>query len=354
LPIKVFDFFSGCGGTSCGFKAAGLDVLLGIDSDTDSQSSFKANFPNAEFICKDICKLQPTAIEAVVAKAAGHPVLFSACAPCQPFSRQNTLRKAKDPRVSLLNEFSRFVVHFLPDYIFVENVPGIQRVSRKKGPLPKFMRLLRSLNYRVRCRVVASDDYGVPQKRMRLVLIASLGSYIAFPRPTHGPGRGREPHSAVWDWIGDLPPIEAGGCDTTVPNHQAAALSPINLERIRATPEGGGRRDWPERLRLDCHQKAYKGHTDVYGRMKRNQPSTGLTTRCISLSNGRFGHPTQHRAISVREAACIQTFPRDFIFHGSMASMARQIGNAVPTRMAEVFGRNFAAHAEMLRRQERT
>jgi DNA (cytosine-5)-methyltransferase 1 len=121
-------------------------------------------------------------------------------------------------------------------------------------------------------------------------------------------------------------------------------LSPRNQERIRATPEGGGREHWPKHLLLRCHLDDYDGHTDVYGRMRRNAPASGLTTRCISLSNGRFGHPLQHRAISVREAASLQTFPRSFRFHGSLNSMARQIGNAVPVLLARQFGRAFARH----------
>jgi DNA (cytosine-5)-methyltransferase 1 len=124
-------------------------------------------------------------------------------------------------------------------------------------------------------------------------------------------------------------------------------LSDENLQRIRVTPEGGGRESWPERLLLPCHKNDYEGHTDVYGRMRRNALASALTTRCISLSNGRFGHPVQDRAISVREAACLQTFPRSFIFEGSLNGMARQIGNAVPVVLAKRFGRMFKAHARL-------
>ncbi|HEX8954895.1 MAG TPA: DNA cytosine methyltransferase, partial [Burkholderiaceae bacterium] len=126
-------------------------------------------------------------------------------------------------------------------------------------------------------------------------------------------------------------------------DHRAAALSKLNLARIAATPEGGGREHWPRRLLLDCH-KGHAGHTDVYGRLAWDKPAAGLTTRCISYSNGRFGHPEQDRAISVREAACLQTFPTDFVFCGSLNSRAKQIGNAVPPLMARSVGQKIRDH----------
>jgi DNA (cytosine-5)-methyltransferase 1 len=155
-------------------------------------------------------------------------------------------------------------------------------------------------------------------------------------------------YSKVREWISDFPPIGAGETHSTIPNHRAAGLSEINLERISVLKEGEDRMHWPEHLKLKCHSNGYGGHTDVYGRMRWDAPATGLTTRCVSLSNGRFGHPTQNRAISIREAACLQTFPRDFIFEGSLAEMARQIGNAVPVILAERFGRNFVDHLNAL------
>ena len=133
----------------------------------------------------------------------------------------------------------------------------------------------------------------------------------------------------------------AGQEDPNVYNHRAASLSPLNLSRLRSTPEGGGWRDWPEELRPACHRNGFSGYTDVYGRMRWDAPASGLTTRCISYSNGRFGHPSQDRAISVREAASLQTFPLNFIFTGSLNSMAKQVGNAVPVLLARRFGENF-------------
>jgi DNA (cytosine-5)-methyltransferase 1 len=167
---------------------------------------------------------------------------------------------------------------------------------------------------------------------------------IELPSETHGPNTKNIKYSSVRDWISNLPPIDAGKTHSTIPNHQAARLSSINLKRIKLTPEGGNRLSWPKYLWLNCHKNGYKGHTDVYGRMKWDAPATGLTTRCISYSNGKFGHPDQNRAISVREAACLQTFPMDFIFEGNMNSKARQIGNAVPVLLAKVFGKHINKH----------
>lgn len=263
------------------------------------------------------------------------PVFFCGCAPCQPFSKQNRQRAKMDPRKTLLAEFGRFVEHWLPEYVFIENVPGMQKLKGNKGPLPAFKSLLRKLGYYFDVRVLPALWFGVPQTRERLVLLACWGAGISLPEPIHGPDK--EPYATVQDWIGGLAPLVAGQTDSKEPSHRAAALSTLNLARIASTPEGGGRESWPNRLLLDCH-KNHVGHTDVYGRLAWNKPAVGLTTRCISYSNGRFGHPDQDRAISVREAACLQTFPKDFVFYGSLNYRAKQIGNAVPPLMARSVG----------------
>lgn len=278
------------------------------------------------------------------ADQSGH-WLFSACAPCQPFSRQRRSKRKNDDRAPLLWELIRFVRRYRPSYVFVENVPGLQSLSQQLGPFDRFVAALRRFGYSVDSGIVEARSFGVPQRRGRLVLVASKLGDAQLLAPTHGPSTPRPRFSTVWDWIGDLPPIAAGEAHSDVPNHRAMRLSPLNLKRIRATPEGGGRRDWPNGLRLRCHSSGYSGHSDVYGRMRKHLPASGLTTRCLSLSNGRFGHPTQDRAISVREAASLQTFPRDFIFHGNLEAMATQIGNAVPVLLAQRFGDWFVEDA---------
>ena len=339
--LKVVDFFSGCGGTSAGLRAAGAEIVLGIDRDAGARATFKANFPGATFLEKDVKKLRTAALAPIIAAHPDAQWLFSACAPCQPFSRQRRDKRKNDDRAPLLWELIRFVRRYAPSYIFVENVPGLQSLSQQLGPFDRFVAALRRLGYAVNSGVVEARSYGVPQRRGRLVLVASKVGPVSFPPPTHGPHASAREYSTVWEWIGDLPELAAGEEHFNVPNHKAMDLSALNLRRIRATPEGGGRKDWPPDLQLKCHSNGYTGHTDVYGRMRKDQPATGLTTKCLSLSNGRFGHPTQDRAISVREAASLQTFPRSFIFHGTFAAMATQIGNAVPVLLARRFGEWF-------------
>jgi DNA (cytosine-5)-methyltransferase 1 len=345
LRIKVFDFFTGCGGTCAGFRKAGLDIVFALDNDADCKRTFESNFNRVPYRLQDIASSRTTKLKPLLEKYTSHPKLFSGCAPCQPFTKQNTIRQSKDKRTPLLSHFARFIKAFGPEYVFVENVPGIQNLDPECGPLADFLRTLEGLGYSKDIGVIASQDYGVPQRRRRLLLIASRLGEIQLPSPTHGPkSTSRIDYVTVRDAIGDFPPLGAGESHSRIPNHQAASLSPLNLRRIQCLKEGEGREKWPSHLWLRCHSNGYKGHTDVYGRMKWDEPASGLTTRCISLSNGRFGHPEQNRAISIREAALLQTFPPDFVFHGSMRSMARQIGNAVPPRLAEVFGRYFVEH----------
>lgn len=329
--LSVVDFFCGCGGTSAGFRNAGARILGGVDCDKDAGATYQKNFPEAFFIERQIEEIDPADIVERLANVEGK-ILFSGCAPCQPFSKQNRHQKKDDKRKNLLSDFGRMVSFCKPDFVFVENVPGIQKL-KEDGPFPDFLNLLKKLGYEVSYDVVSAAFYGVPQDRKRLVLLAARGRKPVFPIK-------KEKMTTVRDWISDLPELVAGSTDPTDPHHQASALSIINLKRIQATPEGGGRKSWPEELRLACH-KTYNGHSDVYGRLSWDEPSSVLTTRCISYSNGRFGHPEQDRALSVREAACLQTFPRNYDFCGSPFSKARQIGNAVPPLMAEKFARVF-------------
>lgn len=349
LPIKVFDFFSGCGGSSEGFRQAGMDIVLALDINADAERTFQANFPEATFLRKDIRSVTVEELEPYHRLCAGNPVLFCGCAPCQPFSQQNTQLPEHDDRLLLLDEFARFVGHYHPEFVFVENVPGMQRVS-KGGVFERFIGSLEASGYWTMAKRVYAQEYGVPQKRRRLVLLASRLGPIGFPVPTHGPPTTRPKYATVGEWMKDLPSLEAGEAHPDDHAHQAAKLSEMNLTRLKALKEGQDRRAWPPELVLNCHKGEYKGHTDVYGRMSWESLSNCLTTRCHSLSNGRFGHPEQHRAISAREAACLQTFPRTFTFHGPLASMARQIGNAVPVLLAERFGKNFIEHLETYRK----
>lgn len=352
MPIRVFDFFCGCGGTSAGLQAAGMEIVMGLDFDPDSERTFRHNFPNAQFVSTPIEQVTVEALVPFLTYSPDEILLFSGCAPCQPFSKQNKNKPGSsidDERFALLNEFGRFISRYLPHLIFMENVPGMQCVDSQDGPFSRFVALLTRLGYHLNYKLVDAVNYGVPQKRRRLVLVASRLGVISIPEPTHGPGRAIPRYSTVADWIAGLPFIEAGESEAPLPNHLSPPLSELNRRRMAATPPGGGRRDWPQELVLNCHSKGHDGHTDVYGRLSWDKPSITLTTRCTSLSNGRFGHPVENRAISAREAARLQTFDMNFRFFGTLPSTSRQIGNAVPVLMARRFGETFASHVESWR-----
>lgn len=344
--IKVFDFFCGCGGTSAGFQDAGMEIAFGLDNDQGAGRTFQLNFPDAGFLEQDIRCLPVSSLDRYVRPCNQHPLLFSACAPCQPFSQQRRGDSSGDERLALLDYWLPFVKRYRPEFVFVENVPGLGRSTMGQDifrPLIQFLK--KDLGYHVEEKIIRAQDYGVPQRRARLLLMASRMQPIAFPERTHGLSLQHPPFSTVADWIKELPPIKAGETHPKLPQHRAAKLSPLNLQRIRKTPEGGSWKDWPSELRPNCHKSDFTGFTDVYGRLHWNAPAPALTTRCISYSNGRFGHPEQDRAISVHEAALLQTFPPEFKFEGNMQSQARQIGNAVPVQLAQRFGECIVRHA---------
>ena len=345
VTVQVYDFFAGCGGASCGFQAAGMEISFALDHDADARTSFQINFPSAHFEYTDIRNINVEGVRLRVEAERPNQVLFSGCAPCQPFTKQNTQRPRwdQDERVPLLAHFVHLVEICRPDIVFVENVPGLQKLDNDSELFGGFLSRLETAGYKVDYRPIKLAKYGIPQSRRRLVLVASLHGTIRLPNETHGPGTINKRYETVRDWISHLPPIQAGEEHVEILNHKAANLSARNVMRVKATPEGGGHRDWPEELKLKCH-KNFSGYSDVYGRMSWDSPASGLTTRCISYSNGRFGHPEQDRAISIREAACLQTFPEHFVFEGCMASMAKQIGNAVPVRLAKLIGQQFIEH----------
>jgi DNA (cytosine-5)-methyltransferase 1 len=230
------------------------------------------------------------------------------------------------------------VAEFKPRFVVIENVPGIVKVPGN-STYRRFLKALSSLSYNFAAGRLDAKWYGVPQTRRRWIVIAALNTQPALPESTHGPHR--SDYQTVRNAIAHYPRIKAGTQHPSIPNHRAAKLSALNIQRLRKTPLDGGRRtDWPKSLALPCHSDDYEGHTDVYGRMWWDAPAPALTCRCISLSNGRYGHPQQHRAISLREAARLQSFEDEFVFYGSsLTSLASQIGNAVPVKLAEAVAR---------------
>ena len=333
--MRAIDFFCGGGGMTHGLLAAGIRVLAGIDVCPDYQKTYEENNKNL-FIAKSISDVSEDDILKLIPDIyTANDILFAGCAPCQPFSKQrNSPEEHKDR--SLLIEFGNIVAKFRPAYVIVENVPGIK--GKGIDVFNQFLKILDENGYHYRHSVLNARDFGVPQNRKRLVLIASRVTEVVLPDPIFD---GQEnPYRTVADAIAAYPEIQAGQEHNNIPNHKATTLSQLNLKRIRATVhDGGSRTDWPEELVLKCHKTKKSGHTDVYGRMAWNSVAPTLTSKCCSLSNGRYGHPEQDRAISFREAAALQSFPDSYIFYGKSDSIiARQIGNAVPVLLAKAIG----------------
>lgn len=341
--MNAVDFFCGGGGMTRGLLNAGIEVQFGLDYNSACQDTYEQN-NGIPYLCKDISRV--TAAELI----DNYPILqdnnnllLVGCAPCQPFSNQRHVAR-EHAAVNLLDEFGRLVNGLNPCCVLVENVPGIQK--RGQEVFGRFLDLLNEMHYNVCYDVINAADYGVPQKRKRLVLIASNEFVPEIPEPTHGEGLLQ--YATVRDAIDRFPEIQAGESSDMFLNHKCSALSQLNLDRIAATPhDGGSRLDWPPELTLNCHNNGYRGHTDVYGRMQWDEVAPTLTSKCFSLSNGRFGHPDQDRAISLREAASIQSFPDDYQFFGSVQEIGKQIGNAVPVLLAQHLGEYILAQHNM-------
>jgi len=340
MEVCAVDLFCGVGGLTHGLVKAGIRVAAGIDIDPDSRYAYEANNA-ARFIERDITKVTKEEVEALYPEGALR--ILAGCAPCQPFSTlQQGKDTTKDAKWGLLGEFGRIAKTLKPDYLTMENVPQL----RKHSVFTNFIKNLRALEYDVVWDVLYCPDYGIPQERSRLVLLASRRGPIAMPAITHAPASYR----TVEEAIAKLPPIKAGEQHPKDPIHKAAGLTPINMRRIRASKPGGTWRDWAPELVLPCHKKSSgKSWPGVYGRMTWKSPSPTITTEFYNLGSGRFGHPAQNRALSLREGALLQTFPRNYKFvedpeNLSLTSVATLIGNAVPVRLGEVIGKTIMAH----------
>lgn len=337
--MKAIDLFCGAGGLTRGLRRAGWDVVAGIDVDGAVAETYRHNNPQSKFLDADLRSVTNDEMLTLASAIPRRELLLAGCAPCQPFSKQRRkhgLGIRSD--ATLLREFARLTLALRPGVVLMENVPGIQAVPGFSS-FRRFLKALRDCGYECDHRVLNARDFGVPQHRRRYVLLAARGASARLPLV---PADGTLPTQvSVRSAIGHFPAIKAGETHSRVRNHHAANLSTRNLERIQATPvDGGSRRDWPKRLELelDCHQRRGVGFSDVYGRMWWDRVAPTLTSRCNSLSNGRFGHPEQDRAISLREAAALQTFPDDYEFFGAKNRIAQWIGNAVPVSFAEALG----------------
>lgn len=344
MPCVAIDLFCGIGGLTKGLSLAGIDVTAGFDVDESCRFAYERN-NNADFFCEDVTEIQAELLNELYPDNVVRALV--GCAPCQPFSKYSSRYRKnghKDNKWRLLYSFERLVREIVPDIVSMENVPQLinEQVFRD------FVHSLIELGYHVDYRIVYCPDYGVPQHRRRLVLLASQSGGIQLIDPLYN----EDTYLTVRDAIGYLPPVEAGEIDVDDPLHRSSALSDINLRRIQQSVPGGTWRDWDDELKLTCHKKN-SGHTfpSVYGRMEWDRPSPTITTQFYGYGNGRFGHPEQNRAISLREGAILQSFPNDYIFideehPAKKRELGTHIGNAVPVELGRAIGVSIQRHLE--------
>ncbi len=330
MKLKAVDFFCSGGGMTNGMRQAGIKVIAGIDNDPDVKETYEKNNPGSKFIQADVLKLKEIDLtEYTGVKRNDDDLIFIGCSPCQYWSIIQTEKKKSQQSKDLLKEFHRFVKYFNPGFVVVENVPGLERKSEESG-LKEFVNDLEYRGYKVHYDIFNLNEYGVPQTRKRFSLIAS--------RVTNNkiiPEKVNERH-IVRDFIGEengFPKVNAGYKDNTSFQHSVSGLSKENLETLSKTPKNGG-----NSIKKRKYFKG-KGFGDSYSRMSWDKPAPTITTRFISFSNGRFGHPEENRAISLREGATLQTFPKNYVFYAeNMQANARMIGNAVPPEFARRIG----------------
>ncbi len=341
ISLKAVDFFCSGGGMSFGMQEAGIKVLAGIDFDQNCEATYTANIKGAEFIHADVFNLREDALQKQLSlKKNDDNLLLIGCSPCQFWSIINTTKEKSSLSKNLLKEFHRFVAYFNPGYVVVENVPGVLRKKEESG-LEEFITWLKEKKYTVHFKVHEVSNYGVPQHRKRFTLIANRISEIELePVPVKGK------KLTVRDVLGEengFAKIKHGHKDPTDFLHSVAGLNALNLERLSLTPHDGGTRlayVFDQRLACPCHFEKIDGFKDIYGRMWWDRPAPTITTKFFSISNGRFVHPEEDRAISIREGAVLQSFPKNYIFKtNSVANTARMIGNAVPPKYAEAVGK---------------
>lgn len=342
-----------------GLLQAGIDVVAGVDNHLPCSQTYQHKTNNvrpngtpSQFLHKDINSLTADKLlELTQLKRRDDNLVLVGCSPCQFWSKVNTDKNKSAQGKRLLDHFRDLVLDILPAYVVVENVPGLSTRAEDSG-LDEFRNSLRTaaLPYRISEGVVSVAFHGVPQKRRRYTLIATrLPGEVSLPEATVATGAWPE-DMAVKNFLGcsnGFAPIPAGHKDPTGFHHSSAILHPQNLERIKLTEKNGGKRSaWRNNAELMI--PAYVGKDedfpDVYGRMSWDEPAPTITTKFNSLSNGRFGHPEEDRAISLREGATLQTFPKDYSFVGGQLEIARQIGNAVPPELARRIGHQLLTH----------
>ncbi|WP_243375045.1 DNA cytosine methyltransferase [Microvirga solisilvae] len=334
----VVDLFCGSGAVSEALKKRHFKVVAAIDNDPVACATYAANHPRVHLYKQDIRSVDPKTIRRV--DLGGKDVdLLVVCAPCQPFSNQNRKREG-DARADLILEAGRFARVLKPRLIFFENVPGLAS--------PKNSELLCSLAEELGAEyqlgepyTIDAADFGVPQRRVRTIMFAAPHRLPSLPKPLTPPGA----RITVRQALKGLSKLKAGERDPKDPLHAARNHQPIALKRLGAIPrDGGSRAALPRELELACHAKlSSKKYPDVYGRMRWNDVAPTLTTGCTDVTRGRFAHPEEDRAITLREAALLQTFPSQYHFKGNLSEIATQIGNAVPVALLEALIPTFRA-----------
>lgn len=338
---EVVDLFCGVGALSHGLMLAGFDIRAGYDTDQRCSYAFKYN-NNGEFFDRCVETLKPEEIKKHFSGKL--PSVIAGCAPCQPFSTYK-FRYDDDPRWDLVSTFAKLAVKATPDYITMENVPSL--LKYKDGQVfEQFQKIIENGGYQLTWQIAKCEQFGVPQKRRRLVVLASKYSSPPLLKHVHVPAK------TVRDAISDLPAISAGSSSKADSLHMSRSLSKKNLQRIRASEPGGTWLDWPVKLRAKCHRRTTgQTYTGVYARMVWDKPAPTLTTQCYGFGSGRFGHPEQDRAISLREAAILQSFPRTYRLlppkeNPTFTEIGRWIGNAVPIKLAAAIGDSLKSHIE--------
>lgn len=338
--LKAVDFFCGGGGMSYGMLQAGINVIAGIDYEPKCKETYEQNITGAKFIEADVFKLEVSDLEKELSlKRNDDSLILIGCSPCQFWSIINTERTKSAKSKSLLKEFAKFVKYFNPGYVVVENVPGVLRKKEESG-LHEFIEWLEANGYTVHFEVHNVSDFGVPQNRKRFTLIANRLTDIEI-QPIKAEGRKR----TVRDVLGlenGFPVIEHGTKDTSDFLHTVMRLGELNQERLTHVEKDGGDRSGFagfEHLQLECFKGRDNSFKDTFGRLWWDRPSPTITTKFYNISNGRFVHPEEDRALSLREGAVLQSFPIKYKFIGTgLDSIARIIGNAVPPQYAKSIG----------------
>lgn len=346
MDADVVDLFCGIGGLSYGFRKEGFRVVAGVDSDASCAYAFETNV-GGRFVCADIREMTDKELVSLFPRSKGRLKILIGCAPCQPFSmytdRYRKGGRRRDVQWRLLEDFARAIRVTSPDVVSMENVARVTRHAVFK----QFVKDLEDRGYAITHQLVRAQHYGVPQRRTRLVLLASRYEEIDLIQPTC-----KDAPRTVRDAIGHLPSIKAGESHPKDRLHKTRRLSQLNQKRLRATKQGGSWKDWDSGLQLACHRREEgRSFRSVYGRMRWDMPAPVITTQCLGIGNGRFGHPTQDRAISIREAALLQSFPAGFKFVAPRApvvgvKLARQIGNAVPPLLGRAIAKSIRVHLQ--------